>query len=204
MFARAVEVMVIDDQLWAFVASGTAGLKIINVSDPWTPVQLDLDLPVGSSCNAGDVALFAANNGKFYAYAASSTIGIFDVTDPSAAVPVGNLPMGAFFIAVAGEYLVLGTGSQIQVLDLADPEAPSARGSLNVYHEGVDADGTWLYAAGGTQGLHVIDISDPDQPQIVETIVAPGRLSSVCGDGSGLVLAGDDTAVLDVVSLHSP
>ena len=80
---------------YLFIANGSAGVSIVNVSDPWSPQ------PVTAIATAGPAsALFVANafeppNNKDYAYIGMGAAGlaIVDVTDINAPVQAGSLPV---------------------------------------------------------------------------------------------------------------
>lgn len=208
MFARAIEVMEIDDELWVFVAAGRDGLKIVNVSNALSPVVLDLDSPLEGFESASKVALYATRSGEVFAYvAAAPTVHVFNVTDPSTATAVGTLSIGRSItgLTMAGNQLVVGTANpyQVRVFDLSAPEAPLLQGSMNLYVVSLASEGSWVYAASGSEGLRVIDISDPSDPRLFDTVGTPGYVHSVSVK-NGFAVLGDEAAVLDVVDLHAP
>ena len=55
---------------------------------------------------------------------------------------------------------------------VADPAAPVRRGTVSLTHHMSAAviDGKVAYVAGGVGGLQVIDLADPDHPEILATV----------------------------------
>lgn len=204
--AQAVEVMEINDKKWAFIASGHEGLKIVDVSNLENPILLELDFPVGTYEHATDVALHVTSNGEVYAYVvAMPTIYIINVTNPYTSTNVGSFEIDSTIIgiSISEGYLVVGVTNEIRVFDLVNPKVPTPRGTLlNHYNENIDSDGVWVFTAGGTLGLRIVDISDPDDPILKYTMPMPGRVSSIARDGETLIL-GDNVAIIDIIDLYA-
>ncbi|UCC76379.1 MAG: hypothetical protein JSW37_12850, partial [Anaerolineales bacterium] len=63
--------------------------------------------------------------------------------------------------------------------------------------------GQYAYLADGSEGLHVIDISDPATPEIVGSLPLPGSARDVRVHGSSAYVAAE-AAGLHVVSIDLP
>ncbi len=110
---------------YAFVADGSAGLRVISIANPSAPSEVgSVDTP-GS---ANDVAVAGS-----YAYIAdgSSGLRVISIANPSAPVEVGavDTPDFAYGVAVAGSYAyVADFNFGLRVISIANPAMPSEVG----------------------------------------------------------------------------
>lgn len=148
---------------YAYVANGSDGLRIYNVSNPTNPIG------IGHVSNGGFAyAVTVANN---YAYLANGSDGlrIYDVSNPTNPVNVGHTNDVQSFdrasaIAIRSNYVYLAiVNDGIHIYDVSDPLHPT-----NVKHtitgglpHGITVSGDRCYVADYTGGLHVYDISNP-------------------------------------------
>lgn len=186
---------------YAYVAAGSAGLAVVDVSDPQTP---RLHGAVDTPGNANDVRVDAG-----FAYVADGAAGltVVDVRNPAAPAVVGrrDTPGVAADLAVRGgrAYVADGEGGLV-IIDVREPSVPVTLGSLDTPGEanGVDADGTLAVVADGLSGLQVVDVRDPANPVLLGTtstrpnfvshaadVVLRGRFAYVA-DGAGVSLGG--------------
>lgn len=132
-------------------------------------------------------------------YAADNAVGlmVFDATDPTAlgTPSLANLDFQANHASVSGtiavstgsHYIATNTGVVSQkngfcVFGLLNPAWPKL---LSVYEEpdstivyyGVATDGDYAYCACGTKGLRIFDITTPETPVLVGTLVTSGGVS---------------------------
>ena len=188
---------------YAYVAVGQGGLQVVDVSDPSSPLAVArVDTP--------DIAEDVVVEGS-YAYVADVGGGlrVIDIADPTSPVEVGSYrpdrPTAtgeyARSVAVSGNYAyVANFYGGLQIVDISTPSNPEARGSCAGWPNvasGVAVVGERVYLA-GTDGLIVVDVSDPDAPMVVgkETNTFSGYLYSVAisgpygyvGDSDGMVV----------------
>jgi len=71
------------------------------------------------------------------------------------------------------------------------------------YARGIDVLGNYVYVADGETGLLVIDVSDPNNPNLVGSIDTPGDAKSVFTSGSYAYVA-DYTSGLRIIDISSP
>jgi hypothetical protein len=96
-----------------------------------------------------------------------------DISNPAAPTEVGyhsTLCRAAKDVVVAGNYAyVAATGCHLVILDISEPTNPTFTGML--YKSGLDngvaLDGSIAYLA-GSNGLSVVDVSDPAAPKQVD------------------------------------
>jgi len=158
---------------YAYVADFDRGLRVIDISDPAEPVEVGFyDPPAGESISVAVVG--------DYAYLADSTftgvgggLRVVDISNPAAPTEVGyhsTLCRAAKDVVVAGNYAyVAATGCHLVILDISEPTNPTFTGML--YKSGLDngvaLDGSIAYLA-GSNGLSVVDVSDPAAPKQVD------------------------------------
>ncbi|HYU31669.1 MAG TPA: Ig-like domain-containing protein [Thermoanaerobaculia bacterium] len=179
----------------AYVASGGAGLHVVDVTDLAHPVRLaTLALPG----NANDVQVAGG-----YAYVAAGSAGlqIVDVQDRAHPRLVGavDTPGDATDLAVRGTKVYVADGpAGLQVIDAAVPSAPVRVGSIDTpgNARGIDVVDDLAVVADGFGGVRVIGVADPSAPVLLGSthtrgtrsqaaaVAVRGRLAYVA-DGDG-------------------
>lgn len=91
---------------YAYVADGSQGLRIIDISDPENPVE------TGYLDTSGFVSGVAINGGNAYVADGSEGLRIIDVSDPTAPTERGfyDIPGGAAKVMVTGNYAHVSGG----------------------------------------------------------------------------------------------
>jgi hypothetical protein len=174
---------------FAYVADGSSGLTVIDISDLSNPSCVGgYDTP--GTARGVDVS-------GDYAFIADEDAGlqIIDISNPHAPTFTGSYdtPGLSWNVAVAGDYAyVADDNSGIQVIDISDPSAPAYAGSssFTVKTRDLVIAGDYAFIAGVNQGLRVFDISDPTTPALVVTCDTPGSAQR-------LTLAGDYVYIAD-------
>ena len=150
----------------ACVADYTAGLRVLDVSDPTAP-QLVVTVPTGSQCLGLDWV-----GDRLYLACGYSGLVIVDMADRWAPVVLGAVAPWGFEAAVrvAGDFAYLANAyGQFDVVDVSDPSAPVAVASLAVgWDEAKDVElfGDYALVPSGENGLRVIDVSSPRRPRL--------------------------------------
>ncbi len=151
---------------FAYVARGSSGLRIYDVTNPATPVA------VGHSTNDfGGSAADVAVSGN-YAYVANGADGlrVFDVSNPAAPFNVGpsGLSPGAEIITISGDYAYVGVTRTnfldwgTTVYDITSRTNPVRGGHIAGICGGTSVSGNFLYIANGP--IWVFDVSDFTHP----------------------------------------
>jgi len=169
---------------YAFVADGSEGIKIVDISAPDTPTL------IGGfhTAAARDIAVRGG-----YAFVADGERGlkVLDVSDPRYPAEIGmRKTMDARAIALEGDIAFVADGSSgVKIIDVSSPVQPTRIGSQATEYacDLAVRDGR-LYLADGTGGLKIYQISAPAELQEV------GHLSgvdarSLAVEGSFLYLA---------------
>lgn len=139
------------------------------------------------------------------AYAAGSGLHVLDMSNPAQPMRIGGIsPANIESVALTGSYAVTIGGGNLRVYDCTNPSNLSSKASLPVSH-GLDLtlNGDLAYVACGSNGIAVVDLSNPSAPQLVENILTLGEARGLAvqseqifvADGpSGLtVIGGTDT-----------
>jgi hypothetical protein len=174
-FADAVEV----SGTTAFVASGAAGLYVVDVTDLASPVVVaNLALPG----NANDVRVAGS-----VAYVADGGAMLtVDVSDPAHPARLGSVAIAgnAVRLAVSGNLVyVADLAFGLHVVDVSNPSQPSEVGAVALAGEpravslGGPAPGSYAVVACGDAGLSVVDVSTPSAPVVVGTSPAGSLLA---------------------------
>lgn len=188
----------------AFVAAGTAGLHIIDVSDPRQPFIISsYDTPGFAN------SLFVLDD---YVYLAAGGAGllIIDVSDPTTPVnvSVSETPGWDWSVFVASGYAFVASGEDgLRVVEIADPSAPLITGSISIHNDANDVYivDDLIYVAAGSGGLQIIDISDPLDPTEVTSMDTGYARRVVVDNGFAYVATErDGVLVLDISNPANP
>lgn len=178
---------------FAYVAAGSAGLQVVDVSDHTAPVIAG---SVDAPGNANDIKVVGDT-----AFIADGSAGlqIIDISDPINPVIMGAIdtPGDAQDVAVNENLAFVGDGSAgLQIIDVGNPASPAIIGSVDTpgTANGVDVspDLSIAVVADGGSGIQVVDIFDPTQPAII------GSVST--GNAQDVAVSGDFAFVADLSS----
>jgi hypothetical protein len=186
----------------AYVADGVEGLRVVDTSDPRSPV---LRGGLTEADAAWDVALA---HGYAYVTFGSAGLAVVDCGDPDTPVVVGRVdtPGGARGLAVLDSIAYVADDViGLMLFNVGDPSAPDPMGVDNTPGRAVDVavSGALAYVADEIAGLRVVSVSDPDAPWLVNTV-------SLTDAGLGVALAGDHAYVaagyagLQIVDISTP
>jgi len=171
-YANNVEV----SQGYAYVAAGSAGLVVVNVSDPLHPaIVATRDTPG----NADDVRIVGR-----YAYVADGPSGvqIIDILNPLVPTIVGSVdtPGDAMDVMVSNNIAYIADGSNgLVIADVSSPSSPIVVGSVRTggTARGVDVSGNYALIADDSpsSALRVINVANPANPLLVGSVVLSGN-----------------------------
>ena len=164
----------------AYVADWGSGLQVIDITNAQSPqIVGGVDTPG----TAHEVVVSGT-----YAYVADGFAGlkVIDITNPQSPQIVGsvNTPGLASGVAVSGTTPTSRTrfrAASDRHHESAKPPDCGKRGHAG--QPGVAVSGTYAYVADGAAGLQVIDITNPQSPEMVGGVV-PGALGSVAVSGT--------------------
>jgi len=191
---------------YAYVADGTNGLVIVDVSDPSAPVE-------AGSYDTTENAKKAAVKGD-YVYLADGLNGlsVVDVSNPALPVRVGGYltnPSEANDIFVSGNFAYLSDdNSTIHKLNVSNPASPAWEAGvgfdpgLNIL--GIHGDGTHIFAAADDGEIKIVKDSLGWSPDVYvaeyETVTSP---KDVFVEG-GILYAATGEGGLEIVTVTNP
>ena len=144
----------------AFLGEYSHGVRIVDVSNPASPVEVGF---YGIEDSFGDMD---AVGSKLYLADGSMGLLIIDVSDPTAPTKVGsyNTPGYAYDVDVVGSVAYVADGSGgLCIIDVSDPTHPSYVNSLDTpgSAEKVDVAGTTACVMDDDKILRFFDVSEP-------------------------------------------
>lgn len=113
-------------------------------------------------------------------------------------------------IAVDGTNLFLGVGWHVEAFDISNPEEMVFLGSSEIFPDSIEDlyihDAASLYAACGSGGLQIMDISDPSDPALVGSYDTLGYSEGVLVMGNYAIVADGPNGVqiFDVAETSNP
>jgi hypothetical protein len=177
---------------YAYVAAGSAGLQVVNVSDRSNP-QIVASLALSGNANAirllGNLAYVAVG---------SAGLQVVDVTNPLLPVILGTLATGgnALGLVVSGNTAYIANGSNLFIASVANPAAMTQIGALALAGQiqGVDVDSQRNLAivAAGSSGIYAVDVSNP------AALIMRGSAST--GDARDVIIGGKFAFVADYLN----
>ncbi len=199
---------------WAYLATHTAQLMVVDVFDPDSPtVVANPVFPARG--NGRDLALVG---NLVYLALGDGGVGVVDVSNPLAPSWVGGAVTRApaWGIVAAAPWLYVADTLGVSVFDISAPSAPVLVATVDTPGEArrLAVDQNRLYVADHRAGVAIVDINDPSAPDLVGSspsradghsrtvgVVAEGdRLWT--SEGSGYGLGGVRT--LDVTLAEDP
>jgi len=207
-----LDLAMVDDN-YLFVAAGSAGLRVLNVSSFITQVTED-----GIQDTPGNaVGLFVLDN---HAYVADSAEGlqIINVLDPKRPALIKSINTNGDTRAVyihkhrANEssperlYAYIADGSNgLVVHEVSNPYEPREiiRVETQEFTQDVFGKGNKLYVAERAEGLIVYDISNPENPIRQGTETTSGEAVRITLEGDYVYVA-DDNRGLKIINITNP
>jgi hypothetical protein len=162
---------------YAYVVDHWFGLRIINITNPASPVEVGSFNDLVASYDAavsGSYAYVVCN--YWNKYGRHYGLQIINIANPASPVPVGfcDIPgsMNALGrVAISGDYAyVAASVSGLQIINIANPVSPVLVGSCDTLGDARDVAISGDYAYVATlygSGLQVINIANPASPVIV-------------------------------------
>jgi hypothetical protein len=147
---------------YAYVAAGSAGLQVVDVSNRSAPSI------VGSYDTDGTAIDVRVVGDIVYLADGEKGLKIFNVTDPTAPALLASYETAgvAQDVSIEQQYAYIADGSGgLEIVDVRKPAEPLAAGQLGNLGDakGVDAEGNTVVIVAGSS-LHVIDVTDNANP----------------------------------------
>lgn len=188
-----------------FIAAGSAGLIIVDISDPSSPSQ------VGTYPTTAKVTYVTLHGRHAYISDGTNDVVILDITDPTSPSFVGSYSAAntSRGIAVRGNvaYVAWG-GDGIIALDVSNPASPALLDSYDTpgFAYDVAVDGDHLFVGDGSSGLLILRIHDADTLSYASGENTPGTAQEiiVSGDYAYLADRSGGVRVIDISDLSNP
>lgn len=205
----AMDVMLSADGTKAYVADGSSGLQIVDISNSTAPV---ITGSINTPYHAWNVTL-SADGTKAFVADGESGLQIIDISNPTAPTIIGSVdtPYGALDVTLSADetkaYVAAGY-SGLQIIDISNPTASTIIGFVNTLYEAkkvtLSADETKAFMTDEI-GLKIIDISNPTTPTIICSVDILGYANGVTlsADGTKAYLA-DGGSGLQIVDISDP
>jgi hypothetical protein len=178
------------------IAYLTAGetLQVLDVSVPASIVRLGLWT---NAYTTGEV-----NMSGNHAYVTASGLHSIDVSNPTNPVRVGGTAHDYIEgVAVSGDFAYTVGIQDFRIYDVANPSNIWQRSRLDLSNSrDVSVSGGVAYVARGSNGLAVVDVSNPDAPVLLRSVTTRGEAQNVVVAGN-LAYVADGLAGLTIVGL---
>lgn len=184
---EANDVVIVGD--YAYVANGSGGLMVADVSDSSIPEEImSLALP-------GNSTVICRQGSYLYICDQEDTLRIVSISNPSNPSQVGKVglscdqPKGLFITGGTAYVACRGTG--VEIVDISTPSSPSVIGSFNTPGQAYDivVEDTFAYVADGTMGIRVWSVANPSNPQEVGFYNTNGITQGIDKSGDYVYLA---------------
>jgi len=162
----------------AYLALGTAGLLIVDLTDPAAPAI------VGSFQPDGNVRNVVSAEPYVLLAAGPAGLWILDATDPANPTVVSHLEteQPATAVTVTPDRAYLLAGDKLIILDVSNPAAPTPLGEVEMTGGGrrILVSGSVAYVAAERDGVRLVDLSD---------VTAPAEMTVIQSENSAMALA---------------
>lgn len=179
----------------ALVADHVEGVDLIDLSSPTEPVA------VGSFYLDGYARDVTAFGPLAYAVDAPTGVYVFDLSSSDPLEPIGTVqsataPSSIEVPSAAGDerpdVVCMVGGGVLQVFDVSNPAEPVKVAELRMPSgrpRRVTMFGQLAYVADGPAGVHVVDLSTPSEPAIVDTYATSSPARDVAVTDSHIFVA---------------
>ncbi|MBU0508161.1 T9SS type A sorting domain-containing protein [bacterium] len=146
----------------AYLACGSEGLRIVDLSNPSAPVDLG-QLPfewTQTVTVAGDFAYVGTGG----------SLRVIDVSNPAQPLEIPQVPIqcSANAIQIVDNFAFVAASPGPLFLDITDPAEPVVIWSSSEYRSlDIEVHGNFAYLAGDDPGLFVLDITELNSPLVV-------------------------------------
>ncbi len=185
-----------------YVAAGSAGLQIFDITNPVAPALIGAWQSLGQVEGvtiSGDIA-----------YVANGPLGlrVLDVSDPAAPVEIARAfeTNYAYDVTIYGRYAyIAAAGAGLLIADISNPAYPMELGIYDTtgYAHAVAVSRGMAYVADQWGGLKVVNVTDPRHPTLASALPTPGWAFDVTLDGGKAYIA-DAFKGLRLVNIVDP
>ncbi len=154
----------------AYIADGNGGLVVIDIGVPTNP---GFDWGVSTEGFAYDVDVQSQ-----YAYVATGEYGlrIIDIITEAEVAEFDISEQETYSVQVMGDFAYLGDGNGLRIVNITNPLTPTEEVFYRLLDPGIYSTmdvyvtGSYAYVTDMLNGLTILDISDPSNPDLIATI----------------------------------
>ena len=191
----------------AYIANGTAGLRIINVSNPSAPAL------TGTFDTSASGVTLSADGNTAYVTRYSGGLQIIDIGEPSNPTLIGALDTfgHANDVTLSADgntaYIADGTAG-LQIIDVSDPSNPTLTGTFDTsryaYDVALSTDENTVYIADSIAGLQIIDVGDPSNPTLTGTSTIGRSVYDITLSADGNTAYVADSIGVQIINVSDP
>lgn len=161
----------------AYVCDSGQGIEIIDIRDPSNPTRMSIyqatphmygyDMEI-----QGDIGFIGSIfNGVF----------IVDLSDETYPVLLSNAITSVYALAVDGDYMYVSLNSGLRIFDISDLTNPIPLNfyAVSGYLDHIEIYNNMAFLSLGSNGILVLDVSNPNSPQEILSWQPTSRVSSV-------------------------
>ena len=205
---------IVFDGNYAYIAVGTLGLYIYDVSSPGAPVFVTSILTGGRAAFVSYGAITIGGVPKGHIYVSNrDTPGCaaINVSDPAHPVLSGTLTAVPAASGIAycpvysgGKVYVAYGAAGLRILDVSNPTSATlvSTTALGGDSRAVAVSGNYAYVAARDSGVYVVDVTNAASPAKLNSLKLPRANGLVCSGNYLYVAAGDSG--LGIVNITSP
>ena len=150
---------------YVFIADWWQGMQIVDVADPSNPQWIG-----GYDTDSGSWGIHVANGHAFMADGEQG-VRVFDVSNVANPVLLATIPVNRFAhdVQAVGDYLYIASSDNneagLTIVNIANPAAPDVVGHYHSWRAtSVKVSGTLVYLTDLTQGLRILNVTNPQNP----------------------------------------
>ncbi|MCP4582360.1 MAG: T9SS type A sorting domain-containing protein, partial [candidate division Zixibacteria bacterium] len=185
---------------YAYLSCLYDGMQIVDISNPNSPTWV-------STYDTPNQALKICLDGNLAYIADGNSVQIIDVTNPASPSFTGSISYQGLTedICVQGNYAYAAVNAfGMRIINISTPSNPVLGGTYNTTGSasGVVVSGNLVFVADGYfGGLKIVDVTDKENPSLVQHVRMPGMTSSdVAVSGDYAYVAASDLMVVDITN----
>ena len=149
---------------YVYVANGTGGLRVFDVSEPTAPVEIEVFQQNGA---VSTVRL----SGQYALASVNKAIYILDRSNPQQLVQVSRIDLSGKVVDIyinEPRIYIAAENAGLYIFDISSPNAPIEVGHIDTQGtaQALDVQASFAYVADGKAGLQIIDIVEPANPTL--------------------------------------
>jgi hypothetical protein len=176
----------------------------VDVETPSTPT-------IGTEIGASFGITGVDDHGDLLVTSSASGVDVYDISTPASPVWAGDEPIDCFYrfgavVATEGSAFVTCEVTGLKILDVTVPSTPTMVSTVDAPGSIEDAtvDGETLLIAADTNGMRVIDIGDPAQPEGLGFTEVPPQAFGIATRGDIAYVSGSWLVSIDLSDPASP